>query len=263
MDKKLSVLTVSHNNQDTINNYLKTLLTALPEKSEVIIIDSNSTDKTVDKIRDFILSHRDSDINLYTQKENIGFGKGNNLAASKASGKYIFLLNPDTEVKSDALEKLIEFAEDHQNVGLVAPKLVQSDGKVQPSVRKLPSILGAIGEYYFGIKRMYEAYVPDTQSPVEVECVVGAAMLLRRELFLDLGGFNEEFFMYYEDIDLCKRIKDKKLKIFYLPSAEIIHQVGGSISEQKVKWIKESAMIYHGTLRGALLNVILKLRPLR
>lgn len=263
MDKILSVLTVTHNNENSIDDYLKTIIHSLPPNSEIIIIDSGSSDKTLDKINSFKSEYRNIDIKLYPNKENIGYGGGSNVAANYAKGKYLLLLNPDTRTKDDAISKLIQFAKQNEKVGLIAPKLVQSNGEVQPSVRKLPTILGAIAEYYFGIKNMYEAYVPKTEQAVEVECVVGAAILIRREIFINLKGFNEKFFLYYEDIDLCKRIRKMGLKIFYLPEVLIEHQVGGSISEQKTKWIKTSAKIYHGNLAGLLLDFILRLRPLK
>ncbi|MBI2600846.1 glycosyltransferase family 2 protein [Candidatus Daviesbacteria bacterium] len=260
----VSILTVTYNSEDCIDQYLISVSNALPKNGELIIVDSCSTDKTKEKLllfKDKFL--KSIQIKLIFKNENIGYGKGNNIAASCASGKYLFILNPDTTIRKDAIEKLIEYSQNNQNVGLVAPRIVQNDGILQPSVRNLPTIWNAIKEYYIGIKDSYAPYAPLGSEPVKVECVVGAAMLIKAMLFRQLNGFNEKFFMYYEDLDLCRRIRKKGMKIVYLPESEITHKVGGSISALKEKWIKESAKIYHGSYMWFFLSMVLRLRPLK
>ena len=186
---KLSVITVTYNNEDVINDYLTSLLGNLPLNSEIIIIDNNSTDQTRE-----ILKLKEN-IKLIENKENMGFSKGCNLGAKQANGEYLFFLNPDTKILDNTLNKLVEYLEENQDVGIVAPQLVEFNGRVQQSVRKSPTLFGAIKEYYFGIAESYVAYVPLGNDPVEVETVVGGAMLIGRELFKKLGGFNEKYFM--------------------------------------------------------------------
>ena len=258
MDKiLLSVVTVTYNNEEIIDVYINSLLKNLPHQSEVIILDNNSTDKTPQILR------ARKDIKLIESKQNLGFSKGNNLAVKSAKGEYLFFLNPDTEVLDDAIRRLLSFMSEHSDAGIVAPKLIERTGKVQPSVRKPPSLIGALKEYFLGIKNSYEAYVPKGENPQIVECVVGGAILLKRNIFEKVGGFDERYFMYFEDLELCKRIRQLGYKIYYLPEAKIIHEVGGSVSPLKKQWIVESAEIYHGKMTNFLLFILLRTRNIK
>lgn len=254
---KLSIITVTYNSGDAISTYLENIRRFSPPDSEIILLDNNSTDQTIEIIKKF------PNVKLIEKKENLGFSKGNNLAAHQATGKYILFLNPDCKLLGDCIKEAIKFLDDHAEAGIVAPKLIEKNGQVQPSVRKLPTILGAIKEYYLNIKNSYEAYAPTTYSPIEVESVVGAAIIIKRELFLLIGGFNEQYFMYYEDLDLCRKVRKQGLKVYYFPECCIEHQVGGSISERKVKWLQDSARAYHGRFFYMVLSLILRLRPIK
>lgn len=269
---KLSVLTVTHNNEENIDKYLRSLLRHLPKDSKIIIVDSGSSDKTTQKINKF------KNILLIESKENLGFGKGSNLAAKKADGEYLLFLNPDTQVLDDSINKLVDYLENHPEVGVVAPKLVESSGKIQPSVRKLPTILGAIKEYYFGIKNSYDFYIPQGINPVEVESVVGAAMIVRREIYQQVKGFNERYFLYFEDLDFCRKTHQLGLRIVYLPEAHIKHQIGESVKSVKQSKLSfgvrtlahffpirrsgatyfqvQSGNIYHGIFKAFILRLI-------
>lgn len=249
-----SVITVTYNNEGNICGYLKSLKKSLSIKTEVVIVDNASNDNTVN------LLEKEKGIILIKSKENLGFSKACNLAAKRSKGKYLFFLNPDTKITKFVIEKLINFSEQTDDAGIVAPKLIQFNGLVQASVRKFPSLKGAVKEYYFGIRNSFDAYVPSGMEAISVDAVVGAAMLIKKEIFEKVGGFEEYYFMYYEDIDLCKRIKELNLKVYYLPDVAIYHTVGGSQSVMKSKWLKESARIYHGLFGEMLLYAILRLR---
>lgn len=251
---KLSVITITYNNERIIKKYLDSIGKNLPFGSEIIIVDNNSTDNTAKFIK------AQKEIEFIQNDQNLGFSKANNLAVKSAKGEYLLFLNPDTEVLDDAVDKLLDFIQSHENVGIVAPKLVEPSGQAQPSVRELPSIWGAIKEYFLGIKNSYEAYVPAGLESTEVESVVGGAILIKRELFESLGKFNEKYFLYYEDLELCKKVREGGFKIFYLPQAQILHEVGGSWSDQKSKLLVDSAKRYHGKLGFFVLNLILHSR---
>ncbi len=253
-NKLLSVVTVTYNNADNILEYLQSVEKNIPKNSEIIIVDNASNDSTRK------LLENNKNIVFISSEINLGFAKACNLAVQKASGEYLFFLNPDTKVSDNAIQKLVDFYENTPDAGIVAPKIFQDDKNVQPSVRKFPSVFGAINEYYFGVKNSYEAYVPDSKDSIVVETVVGAAILIKKELFEKVGGFNEKYFMYYEDLELCKKINDLGFKVYYVPAASIYHKVGGSFSVQKSKWIKESARKYHGYVGGFLLYLVLRLR---
>lgn len=254
MVKLLSIVIVTFNNQSSIESCLDSVIKNLPEDGEILVFDNASSDQTLKKIERF-----SQKINLIKSDQNLGFAKANNLATEKAQGEYLFFLNPDTIVSPGAIETLINFLKIHPEVGIVAPKLILSETQVQPSVRQLPTIWGAIKEYYLNRKYSYEAYAPKFQT--EVESVVGAAIMIKKDIFLKVGGYDQKFFLYFEDLDLCRKILKIGLKIIYLPQSVIYHQVGGSISKQKKELIQASAKKYHGQIYFWFLNLILRLRP--
>lgn len=223
MEEKVSVIIVTFNSRETIKKCLESVFKYAP-KAEVLVVDNNSQDKTVEEIKKF-----GKKVILIESLENLGFAKACNLAASKATGNYLFFLNPDTEILNNALDKLVEFADNHPEAALIAPQLIKKNGEIQPSVKKLPTILGVILEYYFRQTGTYHEFIPNGNEPVEVEAVYGAAMLIKKEIFQKIKGFDERYFIYYEDLDLCKKIKKLGLKVVYYPNARVVHEVGASV----------------------------------
>lgn len=254
---QLSVIIVTFNHQSAIKESLMGLTKNLPGSAEVIIVDNASTDRTVDEARSV------KGVKIIEADKNLGFSRGCNLGANVASGEYLFFLNPDTRVVDDAIAKLLEYIKQHQDVGLVAPRLMLPDGQVQPSVTKLPTLSGAISEYYFHKPNAYGEYVPEGFEPVEVEAVYGAAMMVAKKNFDKVGGFDERYFLFYEDLDLCRKIGSLGLKIVYLPNFKVVHLLGEStkkISRSELPvlvrtlalfWpMKSSGAVYYQILSG-------------
>ncbi len=184
--------------------------------------------------------------------DNRGFAKANNIGIAKAKGKYVLLLNSDTVVKSGAIDKLYEFAENHFDAGVVAPKLLNTDGSVQASAFRLPTITRAIRQYFFGSKGFLDKYVPETET---IEVAVMAAFLITPKALREVGMLNEKYFMYFEDLDYCKRVIGSGLNIYYLPSAEVIHIHGASGG--KNKYLVESAKKYFGIVQYYIYTLVL------
>lgn len=257
MDEKivdLSVVIVTYNSEKYIKKLLDSLDKFIPSSTEVIIVDNKSMDATLE-----ILKSR-KDIRLIQSETNSGFAKGSNRGAKDAKGEYLLFLNPDTDILDNSISILLSFIKSHKKVGLVGPRLNEPSGKTQPSVRNLPTLWGAFSQYYLGVKNKYDDYVPEGADPVEVESLFGAAMMLKKTVFEKIGGFNEKYFMYFEDLELCKAIRNLGLKIYYLPQAKFGHVVGGSISEAKLKWIADSTDTYHGVIQAFLIHFIIRLR---
>lgn len=164
---------------------------------------------------------------------NVGFGVAHNTGFKKARGKYVLFLNPDTEILSGALERMIGVLEKSPNVGIVGPLLVDPSGEVQPDcfgMSRTP--LTIAGKKIFSRKR--PGYSKDADV-FEVDWVSGGAMAVRRDVFARLGGFDENYFMYFEDVDLCLRAREMGYKVAVNPMARIFHESGKSFESEREK----------------------------
>lgn len=231
---KLSIITVTYNNENSIDAYLESILKNAPENCELIIIDNNSSDKTCNKILEF-RKKNGIEIKLIESAENLGFSKANNIGAKIASSEILVFLNPDTKISQDSLGVLSDFVKKKNDAGIVAPAILRMNRNLQPTVRNLPTLKGALNEYLLGKKFAYSEYVPDSTNPIEVESVYGTCMAIRKNIFEKIGGFNEKYFLYYEDLDLCRKIAKENLKVYYVPQAKIQHVLGGSNDDAESK----------------------------
>ncbi|NTU73042.1 glycosyltransferase family 2 protein [Candidatus Roizmanbacteria bacterium] len=228
----LSVIIVSYNTAQVTEDCLKSVYQSLPDTSiyEIIVIDNASTDQSLDMLRSF--KKRYTNFVLVENKENIGFGKANNQGVKIARGKYILLLNSDTLILHNAVIKLLEFYQkNEEHVHFLAPKLRNKDLSPQPSCGPFytPAIVfGALflkGDYW-GLTR---------ESPTKfrrVDWVSGACILTTRKHYSKVGGFDEQIFMYMEEIDLLYRAKKMGLDTYIYPEAQIIH-LGSASSNGK------------------------------
>lgn len=252
---KLSVIIVTYNNEGSILNCVTSVLKNIPEDSEVIIIDNASTDFTREKLEKILSKNKN--LIVLDSKKNLGFGKANNKASELAKGEFLFLLNPDTVIPKPIFGEIINFYEDSSNVGIVGVKLIQSDGSVQESVKKQPTFFGAFQEFVMGKKNAYSQFAPNTKEPLEVDVLYGAAMLLKKDLFEKAGGFDEKYFLYYEDVDFCRKVRKLNKKVIYYPKVWIEHLVGGSkTNSNRIKLNQDSARIYHGVFEYFFIQVL-------
>jgi GT2 family glycosyltransferase len=207
-------------------------------------------------------------VRLIANEDNRGFPAANNQGITVAAGRYVLLLNPDTEVVGDALTQLVAFADEHPRVGMVGPQLLNPDGSVQSSRRRFPNLVTAFLESTwlepYAPRRVLDRYYvldrPD-DAIQDVDWVTGAAMLARREAIEGIGPLDEGFFMYSEELDWCRRFRDAGWRVAYLPTAQIVHHEGKS-SEQvvaarhvhfqtsKVRYFRK----HHGSLTAAALR---------
>lgn len=177
-------------------------------------------------------------VRLIENSENVGFARGNNLGMKKARGKYILLLNSDTKVIGVALEKLVLFLDSHPKVAVASPRLVYPDLSDQGAARTFPTPINA----FYGRRSLLTRFFPNnrfskkylvsrmhtTNVPFEVDWVSGACLMVRKNVIEEIGPLDEKFFMYWEDVDLCFRIKQKGWKVICDPEAIVIHYEGKS-----------------------------------
>jgi GT2 family glycosyltransferase len=256
---KLSVIIVSYNTNKLLIDCLKSLKSQKTDFDfEVIIVDNGSEDQSAQSAKKYI-SVQNLSGKVIESKENLGFSKANNLGIEVAKGEYILLLNSDTVLKCNVLQDLMDFAHKHPDAGIVAPQLLNTDGSVQKSVRKLPTLFGAVKEYWLGMQGEYEPYQP--KKVHSVECVTAAAFLISPQALKKVGNLNEKYFFYYEDIDYCRRVIKAGLKIYYQPQITVKHLMGESgkkLVNTANQWrrLKAGSRIYHGRISNFLIYLI-------
>ncbi len=230
----VSVIIVSWNVWKWLAPCLDSVREALGNlKGEIIVVDNASTDGTPERVREAF-----PEVRLLVNPVNRGFPAANNQGMAIARGRYFLLLNPDTRVLDRAIEFLVAFADTHPEAGVVGPQLLNPDGTVQSSRRRFPTFWTALFESTWWqpyaprqiLRRYYVLDRPDDETQ-EVDWVTGAAMLVRREAVEQVGLMDEEFFMYAEEMDWCRRIRAAGWKVFYYPAARVIHY-GGRSSDQ-------------------------------
>jgi N-acetylglucosaminyl-diphospho-decaprenol L-rhamnosyltransferase len=234
---------------------------------EIVVVDNASHDDSVALVR-----AKYPHVTLIANDENRGFTGGNNQGIEAARGRYVMVLNPDTEVLGTALDRLVAYLDDHPDVGAIGPQLLNPDRSIQSSRRRFPSLTIAFFESTwlqgFAPKSILTHYYMDDIAPTsthEVDWLNGACTVFRRETLDRVGVYDaQNFFMYSEELDLCRRVKEAGWKIVYLPEAQVIHYVGKS-SEQAVAarhiYFQMSKVHYfrkwHGSLPATLLRAFL------
>lgn len=240
---KITVITVTYNSQRTIESCLSSIIKYSFE-SEIIVVDNGSTDSTLELVRTF-----GRKVKIINAGKNLGFSKANNLGAKEAEGNYLVFLNPDTRIlKAQDLERLQKILEENPEYGVLGPKLIYPDNTPQPRVRNLPTPFRAFKEYILGMKGAYDFYEPEGQGLCEVESVIGACMIISKELFFRVGGFDEKYFMYYEDLELCRSVRRMGFKVGYIPEITVEHAEGKSgVNQKTAELLRTSAKKYFGS----------------
>lgn len=232
----LSIIIVNWNTKELTLQTIKSIEDHPPQVPfEIILVDNHSSDDTVAAVR-----RQFPQVHIIENDDNFGFGKANNIGMAAASGQYLLLLNSDTIVHPDALQQLVAYLDAHPSVMMVGPRLLNADGSFQKACRRsLPRPLES-ALYLFGLNKIFPKsklatrYKNESVDPLlsgPTEAISGAAMCFRRAVFDMLGGFDEQFFMYAEDLDLCKQVQDQGWQIYYLSDAVITH-LGGESSKQ-------------------------------
>ncbi|MBO6136944.1 MAG: glycosyltransferase [Fibrobacter sp.] len=228
-----SIIIVAYNSCDFIPACLKSVRDACEGiDAQVIVLDNGSVEPILPEIRQFF-----PEVEWIDSKENLGFGKGCNLAEKRATKPYLFFINPDTVVSHDSFTKVLDFMEEHPESGTVGCRILNEDGSLQWACRRsFPTIVSAVSKT-IGLAALfpknktlasYNMTYADPDEVTEVDAISGSFFCMRRDLYEKLGGFDEDFFMYGEDLDLCFRAKVAGCKNYYTPSTNILHFKGQS-----------------------------------
>jgi hypothetical protein len=217
----LSVIIVSYNTREMTLDCLRTLERALGGlAAETIVVDNASTDGSAAAIREHFPVVR-----VIESGRNAGFGAANNLGMRAARGAFFLLLNTDAFPEPGAIAELVRFLQENPQVGVAGPRTLNKDGSLQISCYRFTSPLHAWQENLW-LSRGYSDWAHD--SVREVDFVIGACLLVRREVFAQVGGFDERFFMYSEEADWQRRIWDAGWKVMFVPAARVTHLGGAS-----------------------------------
>lgn len=265
IDNRVAPVIVNYNTREDLRRCLRTLeenLGRLP----VVVVDNGSTDGSPEMVREEFPWVR-----LVENPGNPGYASACNAGIRATDRPYVFVLNSDVEFVEGGIEVLLDYLDDHPGVGVLGPMVLNTDGTRQMSCRRFPSMLenvvhGFLGEIWPDnpLTSSYQMKDLGGSEPREVDWVSGAAMLLRREAVGKVGGFDEAYFMYVEDVDLCWRLRRAGYRVVYHPGFRLVHHIGRTSSQQSTRMLYEhhrSMYIffrrrYHG-LRGKLLTPVI------
>lgn len=263
----LSIIIVNWNTKDLLQACLQSVFAHPPAGSfEVWVVDNASTDGSVAMLRQHFPPAQFPQMRLLTNGDNGGFGKGNNQAFERCNGRYIFLLNSDTEVKPLALTRLVQFMDMQPDAGAAGSLLLNPDGTRQESCYPRPTLFRELWRllhldrlYMLGRYPMADW---EATAPREVDVIQGAALILRREILQKIGLFDETYFMYSEEVDLCRRLQKNGWRLFWLPQSQVVHYGGQStrqMAEVMFLQLYQSKLIYFRKHDGRLAVWLYKL----
>lgn len=260
----LSIIIVNWNTKKLLLDCLASIFNQNENLNyEIIVVDNGSTDGSVTAVKQLMrhgLRVRNKNkqltvpktrnpqtrnsltVKLIENKENLGFAKANNQAIQQAIGEYILLLNTDTKIINNALKKLVDFARSDKKIGLVGPRLLNFNGTPQPSVAPFFTLFKVFVWLFTGDRFLYSS----PNKAIKADWLMGAALMAKKEMIEKIGGLDEGYFMYVEDIEWCYRAKKAGWSVWFYPAAQIIHLVRGSSPEGKQRAILG---IYKGLLR--------------
>jgi len=254
----LSIVIVSYNVREMLRDCLRSLPAGTEGlETEVFVVDNASTDGSAEMV-----AAEFPQVRLTASRENLGFTRGNNVALRECTGRHVLLLNPDTEAEAGALAALVRFMDSHPQAGACGPKLLNSDGSLQHNGARFPTLmrefLGVTGLRRLAMARYERAYGygrEDFDLLCQVDQVSGACLMVRGSVMEQVGMLNERFFMFYEEIEWCHRIKAAGWEVWYVPEARVTHHWMGSVRQASRRMTEElfrSQVLYYEKTAGPL-----------
>jgi N-acetylglucosaminyl-diphospho-decaprenol L-rhamnosyltransferase len=245
----VSVITVTYNSKTHMQRCLPALRDAMGAVPfELVVVDNASADGTPEEVLRLWPEAR-----LVRNDGNRGFSAANNQGAAKSRGRFLLFLNPDTVPEPNSIAVLAEWLQEHDSIGLVGPRLIYPDGRLQHSLRNFPSPGNQFFEALFlhrALPRMTDRLgevITDSRaygSARDVDWISGAVMLARREAFDAVGGFDERYFLYSDELDLCRCMTSAKWGVAFVPSATVVHHHGDTTRPELFRLQLRSRMLY-------------------
>ncbi|MDD4412294.1 MAG: glycosyltransferase family 2 protein [Patescibacteria group bacterium] len=244
-----SIIIVSWNVKDKLRENLKRLITSKDVSFEVIVVDNNSYDGTSEMVEQEFKT-----VKLIKNKDNYGFAKANNIALRQAEGDYLLLLNPDMLVEESTLSNLLTWLKNNEQADVVGCKLVDEHGLIVKHVRSFPGVFDQaaialkLPHIFKNILDKYLRIDFDYSRSSRVDSIRGSFFCIRRKTYKILGGLDERYFVWFEEVDYCRQAKQNGLEVWYTPATQCIDLVGQSFKQlkggKKQKYFKESMLKY-------------------
>ena len=265
----LSIIIVSWNTRELLENCLNSILANPPSSPfEIWVVDNASTDDSPRMVRE-----KFPQVHLVENRENMGFARANNQAIRQCSGKYVLLLNPDTLAGAGALQALIDLLDTHPEAGAAGARIINPNGSLQISSHPRPTVSRELWRlFHLDVLSPFAVYPLtkwETAQPQEVDVLMGACLLLRKEVLDKVGLLDEDYFIYSEEVDLCYRIQRAGWHLYWVPTAEVVH-FGGQSTQQvptemflhlyqsKIKYFRK----HYGWTASQIYKLILRLAAL-
>jgi GT2 family glycosyltransferase len=227
----ISIVIVSYNSRELLHDCLLSI--EAEPREQVIVVDNTSSDGSIEMVkRDFPW------VKLILNPKNNGYGAAANLAIESCSSKYVLLLNSDTLIKTGTLELLTDYLDQHPHVAIAGPQLLNIDGTPQSSYFEFPTPLQTLLKET-SLSRFVRRSSPESNGSLAVPWVLGAALVIRRVAFEAVGGFDESFFMYFEEVDLCYRLDHAGWQTHFVPEASVMHVGAASTKRHRANMLKQ------------------------
>jgi N-acetylglucosaminyl-diphospho-decaprenol L-rhamnosyltransferase len=265
-ENDLVVVVVNHNSGDFLPRCVASVYAAAEDLAlEIVVVDNASRDRSAERV-----AAEHPAVRIIDNPVNRGFAAAANQGIRETEAPFVLLLNPDAEITAGTLAALLKVAGERPRAGAIGLLVRNPDGTVQPSARKVPGLLDSLGHAFLGpalpnnpFTRSYTMAGWDRATEREVEWISGSAMLLRREAYDEVGGFDARYFMYVEDVDLCTRLRKAGWTVMFSPEVEVVHEVGvSSRSMPKRMAMEHSRSIYRYFDRHVARGPVVLLKPL-
>lgn len=257
---KLSIVVVNYNTADLVKNLLKSIFDQINSKieyvhrpgfdektMEVVVLDNGSEDNCKEVIKEYLPK-----IKFLQNEKNQGFSKGYNKAIRFSQGENILMLNSDIELMEGTMERLLKDIEEFEQDAVISGKLVFPDGHIQDSVFHLPTITGALKEYFLRQKGAYFMYLPQAMQVLKVDGAAMATYFIPRKVLDKVGLLDENLFIFFEDVEYARRLKKFGIPLYFDPELKFLHHHGASTKKQGIsksyEQLKKSSMYYHGKI---------------
>lgn len=265
----VSIIIVNWNVKKLLHQCLQSIFMLTKNLSfEVIVVDNNSRDGSQEMLQE--LSYRHNNLHVIYNKDNVGFAKANNQALKVAKGKYILFMNPDMAMIENTPAILVKFMANYPAIAACTCQLQYSDGSRQPNIKRDPTLPSQVWILYklhhLWQPKFFQRYLAkdfDYTRAQEVEQVMGALIFIKSDVIKKIGGWSQDYFIWWEDVDLCKRLRNIEEKIMYTPASKVIHYESKSFSQQsslaKQKIFNKSLLMYFKKYHNRLSVIILTL----